>query len=97
MFGKIVVFAAGLGVGYILGTRAGRAKYNQIKRRVDEVWNDPRVQKAADDAQEFVREAARDAGEFLREKAPVVQEKVGEVAAATKDAVSNAAKRATKD
>ena len=42
MRGKIL-FALGLGVGYVFGTRAGRARYNQIKSAALKVWNDPRV------------------------------------------------------
>ncbi|HRD54601.1 MAG TPA: M48 family metallopeptidase, partial [Flavobacteriales bacterium] len=34
----------GLGVGYVLGTRAGREKYDQMKAAVQKLWNDPRVQ-----------------------------------------------------
>lgn len=37
-------FVTGLGVGYMLGTRSGRARYEQISARVQELWHDPRVQ-----------------------------------------------------
>lgn len=47
MRGKIGLIV-GLGVGYVLGTRAGRARYEQIKRQAVKVWNLPPVQKQVD-------------------------------------------------
>ncbi|WP_230984019.1 YtxH domain-containing protein [Microbispora oryzae] len=41
------VFASGLAVGYILGTRAGRERYEQIKRFAQRVADSPTVQEAA--------------------------------------------------
>lgn len=42
-----MMFAVGLGVGYVLGTRAGRERYEQIKRGVRRVADSPTVQEAA--------------------------------------------------
>jgi hypothetical protein len=42
-----VMFAAGLAAGYILGTRAGRERYEQIKRAARRVADNPSVQEAA--------------------------------------------------
>ena len=33
----------GAGVGYVLGTRDGRERYEQIRQQVQRVWKDPRV------------------------------------------------------
>ncbi len=46
---KITTLAA-VGVGYVLGARAGRQRYEQIAARAREFWGDPRVQRAAADA-----------------------------------------------
>ncbi len=43
MRGK-VGFVLGAAVGYVLGTRAGRARYEQIKRGAIAVWETPLVQ-----------------------------------------------------
>ncbi|MFF8817465.1 YtxH domain-containing protein [Leucobacter sp. NPDC015123] len=43
MRGK-VGFVIGAAVGYVLGTRAGRARYEQIKRGAIAVWETPLVQ-----------------------------------------------------
>ncbi|WP_440709168.1 YtxH domain-containing protein [Herbiconiux sp. YIM B11900] len=52
MRGKIV-FVVGLATGYVLGTRAGRERYEQIKAGADKVWNTPAVQSGVDKVQEF--------------------------------------------
>ncbi|GII27064.1 YtxH domain-containing protein [Planotetraspora mira] len=41
------MFAAGLAIGYVLGTRAGRERYEQIKRAAQRVADSPSVQEAA--------------------------------------------------
>lgn len=42
-----MMFAVGLGIGYVLGTRAGRERYEQIKRSARRVAENPTVQEAA--------------------------------------------------
>jgi hypothetical protein len=41
------MFAAGLAIGYVLGTRAGRERYEQIKRTAQRLADSPSVQEAA--------------------------------------------------
>ena len=43
MRGKILL-VVGLAAGYVLGAKAGRTRYNQIKHTAQKLWNDPRVQ-----------------------------------------------------
>ncbi|GAA2226614.1 YtxH domain-containing protein [Herbiconiux moechotypicola] len=52
MRGKII-FAVGLATGYVLGTRAGRERYEQIKAGAEKVWNTPVVQSGVGKVQEF--------------------------------------------
>ena len=41
---KTIVIAAGAaGVGYVLGTRSGRARFEELKTRANELAHDPRV------------------------------------------------------
>ena len=75
MKGKIL-FVAGLGLGYVLGTRAGREKYDQLKTAALKVWNDPRVQKQVDAAEAFVKDKAPDVAEFVSDGAKTIVEKV---------------------
>ena len=44
-------FLAGFGAGYVLGTRAGRERYEQIRRAWSKAKDDPRLQSVAGMAQ----------------------------------------------
>jgi hypothetical protein len=64
MKGKILL-VIGLGVGYVLGTRAGREKYDQLTSAVKKLWDDPRVQKQRANAEDFVKEKVPGAADFF--------------------------------
>jgi len=53
MYGKLL-FAAGLGAGYLFGTSRGRRDYEKLRRRASQIWLDPRVQRAAKQATDAV-------------------------------------------
>jgi hypothetical protein len=55
---KLALLAAA-GAGYVLGTRAGRQRYEQIRSGARRVAGDPRVQAATARAQETVMEKVR--------------------------------------
>jgi len=94
MKGKILL-AVGLGVGYVLGTRAGRARYEQMKQAVAAVWNDPRVQKQVNNAEEFVKDKAPDVAEFLAEQAKRVVSQSGGAKKASAPTASTSASAST--
>lgn len=95
MKGKIL-FLAGLGVGYVLGTRAGRERYEQIKAAASNLWNAPVVQKRVDDVQEFVKDKAPDVAEFVADGAKkVVAQVSGRGATAKKPAARSSAAKST--
>ena len=48
----------GLAVGYVLGTRAGRERYEQIKTQWLKLWHTAVVQKQVTKATTFAKEAA---------------------------------------
>lgn len=75
MKGKIL-FVAGLGLGYLLGTRAGREKYDELKSAALKVWNDPRVQKQVDAVEDFVKDKAPEVAEFVSDGAKNLVDKV---------------------
>lgn len=93
MRGK-VLFVLGLGVGYVFGTRAGRARYNQIKSAALKVWNDPRVQEQVTVATEFVKDKAPEVVDFVSANAARVAAKVDE-ARGTKPSPSRKPKAST--
>lgn len=73
---KLTLLIAG-GIGYVLGTRAGRERYEQIKKAVTRVKDDPRM-----------REQATRAADLAKEKAPVVKDKVAAAASTVADKVT---------
>ena len=66
-------FLAGMAAGYVLGARAGKQRYAQIKTVSGKVWNSQPVQKQVASAKEAARTKA----------APVVADLVGDAAKAT--------------
>ena len=44
-------FLAGFGAGYVLGSKAGRERYEQIRRTYEHAKDDPRLQSLAGMAQ----------------------------------------------
>ena len=62
MKGKFL-FVVGLGVGYVLGTRAGRERYEQIRKAARDVWNQPKVQEGVQTVKDFAMSRAGDVGE----------------------------------
>jgi hypothetical protein len=55
---KKLTLAAAFGIGYTLGAKAGRERYEQIKSTAQQVKDDPRVQDAAAKAEDLVRDTA---------------------------------------
>jgi hypothetical protein len=64
MKGKILL-VTGLGVGYVLGAKAGRERYESIKRITDKFWNSRGVQTQVDNAEGFVKDKASDAVDVI--------------------------------
>jgi hypothetical protein len=58
----------GFGAGYVLGARSGRERYDQLMRKAQQVWHDPRVQEKAGQAQHLVQEKAGEAGQAVKDK-----------------------------
>jgi oxygen-dependent protoporphyrinogen oxidase len=59
MRGKLL-FVSGLAVGYVLGTRAGRKRYDQMRSTAAKVWESPGVQSQVHQVEDFVAEALGD-------------------------------------
>ncbi len=60
-----LVFTAGMAVGYVLGARAGRDSYEQIKTKAQELWGNPTVQ-----------DTVSSTADTIKSKAPEVQDAV---------------------
>jgi tripartite-type tricarboxylate transporter receptor subunit TctC len=76
MRGKVLL-VVGLAVGYVLGTRAGREKYDQMVAQARKLWNDPRVQKQVKNAEQFAKDKAPDVVDFVTDNARKVASQVG--------------------
>jgi hypothetical protein len=57
MRGKVGL-VIGLAAGYVLGTRAGRERYEQIKAQAEKVWNLDPVQQQVAKAKDFAKSTA---------------------------------------
>ena len=75
MKGKILLLT-GLAVGYVLGSRAGRERYEEIKNTANKLWSDPRVQKPVKQAEDFVKDKAPEVAEFVTDGVKTVVNKV---------------------
>jgi hypothetical protein len=75
MRGKILLLA-GVAVGYVLGARAGREKYNELVSTANKVWNDPRVQDRVEQVQGFVKEKGPEVSGFVQDNATKVTDTV---------------------
>lgn len=58
---KLSVLVIGA-TGYVLGSRAGRERYEQIKAQATKVWNKPVVQGAVDNVEQAAKSTASDVG-----------------------------------
>ncbi|MGW0551634.1 YtxH domain-containing protein [Streptomyces sp. Wb2n-11] len=66
-----LTFIAGLAIGYVLGTRSGRERYEQLKKSARQIAQNPAVRNAAESAAQNGRDIA---GKALH----TVSDKVGD-------------------
>lgn len=74
MRGKLL-FVTGAAVGYVLGARAGRKRYDQLRAAALKVWDSPGVQKQVDAVEDFVAQKVGEVPEaiFVTVKKAVVR------------------------
>ena len=76
MAGKLI-FVLGLGTGYVLGTRAGRARYERMKARAVRVMEQPFVRSRVDAVSTRIVNAVHSQGETITDKvADAVKERL---------------------
>jgi hypothetical protein len=66
---KKMSFVVGVGAGYVLGARSGRARYDQIAGKAQELWQHPRVQQTVGQVQQVAKDRAGQAQQVVKEKA----------------------------
>jgi hypothetical protein len=72
---KIWIIVA-FGAGYILGARAGRRRYEQIREKAQEFWNDDRVQSTVRQAEDAAGALGDRAATAIKDGASAAVKKV---------------------
>lgn len=75
---KQLMFLSGAAVGYVMGSRAGRERYEQIKKAAQELWAHPSVQSAAESVREQASLAASGGAQKAGAMAGSAKQKVNE-------------------
>ncbi|THJ68562.1 YtxH domain-containing protein [Arthrobacter echini] len=65
-----LVFSAGMAVGYVLGARAGRDSYEQLKSKAQELWGNPKVQDTVSNTAETIKDKAPEVQDALKDALP---------------------------
>lgn len=96
MRGKLLL-VVGLAAGYVLGARAGRERYEDIKRTAAKLWNSPGVQRQVRTAEDFAKDKAPEVVGFLADGAKKVAAQVsgGARTASAKKATASTARKST--
>lgn len=72
---RLIMLGIGVAVGYVLGTRDGRERYDAMKAKLTQLWEDPRVAKTRKDVEDYARQQApiiRERAEAAAKAAPGV-------------------------
>jgi len=77
MKGKLAVLA-GVGVGYVLGARAGRQRYEQMRSGANRLWHDPRVAEKRHQAAHVAKDQAAAAAHVAKDQAAAAKDAVTE-------------------
>jgi hypothetical protein len=71
------IFFTGLAIGFVLGARAGRERYEQLRKTARKVADSPAVQQAAGAIQAQATSYAKAAGGKMADRAGAAKAKVG--------------------
>ena len=83
MGGKLI-FVAGLATGYVLGSRAGRARYEQIKKNWLKVWETDAVQDKVELVEDFAKTRANELPKALFAGVKKITDAVGDKGSSTR-------------
>ncbi len=97
---RLIMLGIGIAVGYVIGTRDGRERYEAMKAKVTELWEDPRVTKARKDVEAYARQQApviRERAEAAVKAAPGVAKDVADKIGTTAKDVAGQVSTTAKD
>lgn len=67
-----MALVVGFTVGYILGARAGKERFEQIKRGANAAWNSKPVKKGRDSVKDFVGDRVTGTTDFVVKKGKAI-------------------------
>jgi hypothetical protein len=76
---KVIIFVAGVAVGFVIGSRAGRGAYENMRRKWQGFSGSDPVQKVAGDVRDLAGRAASDLGDKVSEAVGKASDKLDEV------------------
>jgi gas vesicle protein len=88
---KLLLFV-GLAIGYVLGARAGRERYEQIRSRAEKFWTSPQVAHARHDVEAYAQRQAPVVRARVEVAAKDVAEKTAHLAKDVASTVATTAK-----
>lgn len=97
---RLAMLGIGTAIGYVLGTRDGRPRYEAMKAKATELWESPRVASARRDVESYAREQApiiRAKAEAAAKAAPGVAKDVADRVSVTAKDVAGSVTETAKD
>ena len=76
---KVIIFLAGVAVGFVIGTRAGRDTYENMRNKWQGFSGSDQVQQVKDGVRDFAGHAASDLSDKVTEAVGKASDKLDEV------------------
>ena len=76
---KVIIFLAGVAVGFVVGSRAGRGAYENMRRKWQGFSDSEPVQQVKDEVRDLAGRAASDLGDKVTEAVGKASDKLDEV------------------
>ena len=85
---KVIIFVAGVAVGFVVGTRAGRGAYENMRNKWQGISGSDQVQQVKEGVRDFAGRAASDLSDKVSEAVGKASDKVDQVTGKTADSAS---------
>ncbi|MFE4950063.1 hypothetical protein ACFQ9V_08130 [Leifsonia sp. NPDC056665] len=76
---KVIIFVAGVAVGFMIGSRAGRGTYENMRNKWQGFSGSDQVQQVKDGVRDFAGQAASDLSDKVTEAVGKASDKLDEV------------------
>jgi hypothetical protein len=85
---KVIIFLAGVAVGFVIGTRAGRGAYENMRNKWQGISGSDQVKQVKEGVRDFAGRAASDISDKVTEAVGKASDKVDEVTGKKADTAS---------